>query len=460
MAAFGLTEFIHGLTYDEVPPAVTRQGKRCLIELAGFAAAGRMTRLSTIVHDYAAAHCGAGRAPAAHRLFDGRAVSRAGASFAGASTIDLLNAKEGHRLTKGHAGVALVPALVALAQTTRRLDGREVLTACIVGYEIATRTGLALHASASDYHTSGAWNATGVAAMSARVLGLSYEATRHAPGIAEYHGPRSQMMRCIDHPTIVKDASSLSALAGISAGDLAAAGFIGATALTVEAEPLAAIWAGLGARWRIQEQYFKPWPVCRWAQPAIEAVAMLMREHRVCGDEIERIQIGAFAEGARFGVALPATTEQAQYALGPPVTAMVVRGVIGVAEIVANGLMDPLIADMLARIEVAVDLLLSAECPARRRIAATLRYAPMAARGDPEEPLREAELLDKCRGLATGLGWSRRDGAEAAIFNLDAPTARADDLINLLRSGLDSVTSKHQSDSARDATSTRDEGKA
>ena len=87
----------------------------------------------------------------------------------------------------------------------------------MLGYEIATRAGMALHATARDYHTSGAWNALGCAAIGARLLGLGADATRHALGIAEYHGPRSQIMRCIDHPTMVKDGSGFGALAGVSA---------------------------------------------------------------------------------------------------------------------------------------------------------------------------------------------------------------------------------------------------
>jgi hypothetical protein len=39
-------------------------------------------------------------------------------------------------------------------------------------------------------------------------MGLDRRVTREALGIAEYHGPRSQMMRCIDHPTMVKDGES------------------------------------------------------------------------------------------------------------------------------------------------------------------------------------------------------------------------------------------------------------
>ena len=63
-----------------------------------------------------------------------------------------------------------------------QVDGAEILTALVLGYEIATRAGIALHGSVSDYHTSGAWNALGCAAVAARLLGLdaSGPATRSA----------------------------------------------------------------------------------------------------------------------------------------------------------------------------------------------------------------------------------------------------------------------------------------
>jgi hypothetical protein len=42
----------------------------------------------------------------------------------------------------------------------------------------------------------------------------------------------------------------------------------GAPALTIERDEVRDFWNDLGTRWRIREQYFKAYPVCRWAQPA------------------------------------------------------------------------------------------------------------------------------------------------------------------------------------------------
>src|SRR5436305_436110 len=104
--------------------------------------------------------------------------------------------------------------------------------------------------------------------------------TRHALGVAEYFGPRGQILRACDSPTMVKDGSGWGAHVGLAAALLARDGFTGAPALTVERDDAGPFWSDLGTRWRIGEQYFKAYPVCRWAQPAIEAALDLQRAHR------------------------------------------------------------------------------------------------------------------------------------------------------------------------------------
>jgi 2-methylcitrate dehydratase PrpD len=201
--------FVCGLAFADLPPDVLAQALRCLLDLIGVAAAGTRTRLSAIANDYAANHL-CGREGQARLLFDGRVSSVAGAAFAGAATIDAFDAHDGHALTKGHAGVAIFPALLALcdAGMANVADGREFLTSLVLGYEIATRAGIAQHATVADYHCSGSWNALGCAAVAARALRLDGERTRHALGIAEYYGPRGQMLRVTDHPTMLKDGSA------------------------------------------------------------------------------------------------------------------------------------------------------------------------------------------------------------------------------------------------------------
>ncbi len=208
-------DFVASTRFADLPPEVARMAGRCLLDLIGTAAAGTQTDLSRIINAHAARFFGPGVGERPARiLFDGRAASPVGAALAGGMTIDSFDSHDGHVLTKGHAGCAILPALAALADTLGRpTSGAEFLVSLTIGYEVAIRAGIAQHRICCDYHTSGAWNALGVAAVAGRLWGLDARHLREAVGIAEYHGPRSQMMRCIDFPTMVKDDAEKSAKA-------------------------------------------------------------------------------------------------------------------------------------------------------------------------------------------------------------------------------------------------------
>lgn len=399
--------FVHDTTLDEVPAHVVRWAQRCLLDLIGVAVAGRTTKLSAIITDHAAAHFGAG-SKSAPMLFDGRLVSPAGAALAGGMTIDAIDAHDGHKITKGHTGCHQLPALMAFTAAEDRVDPREFLADLIVGYEFATRAGISLHATVSDYHTSGAWGAVGCAALGARILGLDAQTSFEAMGIAEYHGPRSQMMRVIDHPTMLKDGSGWGAMAGVSAAYLAADGFTGAPAITVNGPTVADVWADLGQRWVIEDQYFKPHPVCRWAQPAVEAALSLRREHNIDPNSVLSIDVATFHEAARLATALPATTEHAQYSLPFPVAAAIVRGTLGPSEVTAEALTDPAIRSLSQRVRMTEDTMHNDAFPGNRYARVTVCLADGTSftsqdtepRGDPEAHLDDDEIRAKFHEFA------------------------------------------------------------
>ncbi|MCP4422218.1 MAG: MmgE/PrpD family protein, partial [Chloroflexi bacterium] len=260
-------DFIHDLTWDDIPNEVRHQAKRCLLDTIGVAIGAHRTETTRIIYDHAVRCFGGGEGKL---WFNGRSTSLPGAVLAHGMSIDSLDMHDSCRPVKGHAGVAQIPTAIGTAtlDTTGDISGKELLTTIAMAYDIAIRAGTAQHATVCDYHTSGSWNAIGCAAIVARRLGLSREETRHALGIAEYHGPRSQMMRAIDYPSMLKDGSGWGAMAGVSGGLMAASGFTGAPSITIEAENVAEYWADLGERWSLMIQYFKPYAVCYWAQAA------------------------------------------------------------------------------------------------------------------------------------------------------------------------------------------------
>jgi 2-methylcitrate dehydratase PrpD len=358
-----------------------------------------------------------------------------------ATQIDNLDGHDGYSPTKGHIGVAVVPALAALAESRPDLSGPEALASLVVGYEIAGRAGIALHATVSDYHTSGAWNGLGVAAVAARLRGLDDEQLRQALGIAEYHGPRSQMMREIATPTMLHDGSGVGALVGLSAAVLAERGFTGAPAITVEAPEAAAHWQDLGVLWQALHQYVKPYPICRWAHAAIDATRELCQAHHLTAADMRHVEVNSFHYAATLFDGMPDTTSKAQYSLRFAVATFIVHGRIGLEHISGSGLEDGAVADMLGRISVSESERHSARFPAGRWadvvITTTdgrvLASGDVHARGGPEAPLTPQEVEAKYMEFAIPvLGQGRASAIRDAIMSLNDPDSLFRDVSVLL----------------------------
>ncbi len=423
----------------DIPDAVLEHAAYLLLDTLGVAAAATPLDAGRIARETAVRLYGTSDpAMKAHVMFDGRTASMAGAAFAAGTQIDNLDAHDGYNPVKGHIGSAVVPALCTLGEQAPDLSGRDALAALVVGYEFAARAGLSLHATVSDYHTSGAWNALGVAAMGAHLRNLSAHDFRQAIGIAEYHGPRSQMMREIEHPTMLHDGSGMGAFIGISAVVLAELGFEGAPAITVEDSGVAQFWADLGTRWLTLDQYIKPYPICRWAHGPIDCAAKLRREHDLTAEQIAQVRIGTFEEASCLFPGAPQTTSQAQYSLPFSVAAMLAKGQVGVPEITGDGLTDPAVLRLLAATDVVVEERHNARFPEGRwgDVTVTLTDGRVLASGDinahggPDDPFTKGEFIDKFAGLvAPVLGAKRASTIQTAILNLTDPDARFADLL-------------------------------
>ena len=432
--------FIHDLVYSDIPEATLDNARRCLLDTIGIAAGAVGTDAGRIVRDHAAAFHGAGGTVGARMLFDGRRVAPPGAAMAGAAMIDSLDGHDGQRNTKGHMGVVVVPALLAFADEVDRGDAAEFLTRLVLGYEIGTRAGMALHATVSEYHTSGAWNALAAAAMGARALGLDGERTRHALGTAEYYGPRSQMMRCIDFPSMLKDGATMGGYVGVSAALLAQQGFTGAPAVTVEDGAVAHLWEDLGRRWRMDEQYIKYFPVCHWAHAPAEAVLSL--RDLAPAAEVEAITVYSFHNAIRLAMREPENTDDAQYSLPFCVAAALVHGRIGAAEIDGDGLRDPEVLRLSRGLRLIEDDACNARYPADLWARAellmkdgrVLRSGEFRPRGSTRVALSDADVDAKFDILAApALGTAGAAGMLQAMRGLKA-NSDVNELIDALLS--------------------------
>jgi 2-methylcitrate dehydratase PrpD len=434
-----VADFIDGAV---VPPEVMDFAALLVLDLIGVAAAGAGLPASRIARNHAARHWAAGPgAPSARLLFDGRSSSLPGAAFALAAALDNLDAHDGWQPSKGHAGAALFPALVALAEAQPALSGREALTALVIGYETAYRAAAALHATTADYHTSGAWNALGCVAIFARLRRLGRGRLREAMGIAEFHAPRSQMMREIANPSMLHDGTAWGAPTGLASALLAEEGFTGAPAALIEFDDAAFAWADLGTDWLTTAQYIKNYPVCRWAHAPIDAALALRAEHGLTEADIAAVEIDTFAYSAALFQGIPASSPVAQYSLAWPVAAALARGRVGVAEVIEASFADPAIGRLTRATTVRVDPVAETAYPTQRlgrvalvladgrRLAAPLR----SASGGPEPPPRAAEIVAKFRAFATpALGAERTAAIESAALGLTEESSNFKTLLSHL----------------------------
>jgi 2-methylcitrate dehydratase PrpD len=401
-----LTEFVTGLRPDDLPEATRRRLELLLADLAAVCVDGRPAPASRIALDYAqAVHPG----DEATTLLDGARVGALGAAWANGVLANVLDFDDGHRLTKGHPGAMVIPGALAAAQLADA-DVDELLAAIAVGYEVAIRAGIALHDRDAGYHASGAWGAIGVAATSARLLGLDAQAAEHALGLAEYHAPIALIVRSVAEPAMTKDACAWGAWLGLSSAVLAARGFTSVRPQVLDAGVL----DDLGARWHLDDVYVKPYPCCRWSQGAIRAAAEAAGDRALEADAVERVVVRTFEAADALAKVAPTTTEEAQYNLVWPVACVLARGGFGVGDVLGPW-DDPAIAAIASRIEVEVDDQLPAAFPARRladvtvrlRDGATLAAGPVEAHGEPDDPdwaqvvtAKVAAAIDGARDLS------------------------------------------------------------
>jgi len=85
--------FIHETDWNDFSRDIRHQARRCLLDTLGAGISGRGTKLSQIIHDFAASVYGG---EGAYLWLDGREVSPPGAALANGMTIDSLDIHDGH----------------------------------------------------------------------------------------------------------------------------------------------------------------------------------------------------------------------------------------------------------------------------------------------------------------------------------------------------------------------------
>lgn len=177
----------------------------------------------------------------------------------------------------------------------------------------------------------------------------------------------------------------------------------------------------------MQEQYIKPYPVCRWAQPAIAAALSLSQQQSFTTADISKVEVFTFHEGTRLFGGIPENSEQAQYGISFPVAVALMTGTIS-AQDVYSGFEKPELQAMTRKIDLLEHAPYNQVFPAERwahvkvylNDGSILESAPMEATGDPHIPLSDAAMHEKFFNLCEPV-WGTDKTAQVldCVLNLE-----------------------------------------
>jgi 2-methylcitrate dehydratase PrpD len=177
-----LAERARAVTYDALPAEVRELARQCVLDYLGVGLAGADDELAHILLDELTE---AGGAPQAAVIGHAARLPMLSAALVNGAIAHALDYDDVNLAMPGHPTVAILPALLALAEE-RKASGKAVIAAFVAGYETCCRIGMALRPGhyTRGFHATGTVGAFGAAAACAHLLGLDAEATARALGIA------------------------------------------------------------------------------------------------------------------------------------------------------------------------------------------------------------------------------------------------------------------------------------
>ncbi|HUI35507.1 MAG TPA: MmgE/PrpD family protein [Stellaceae bacterium] len=177
-----LAERACAVTYDALPESVRELARQCVLDYFAVGLAGADDELVRILLDELSE---AGGNQQAGVIGHAARLPVLSAALVNGAIAHALDYDDVHLAMPGHPSVAILPALLALAEE-RKASGKQVIAAFIAGYETCCRVGMSIRPGhyTRGFHATGTVGAFGAAAACAYLFGLDAEATGRALGIA------------------------------------------------------------------------------------------------------------------------------------------------------------------------------------------------------------------------------------------------------------------------------------
>ncbi|HEX3953469.1 MAG TPA: MmgE/PrpD family protein [Stellaceae bacterium] len=404
-----LAQFLASSRWEDLPEPVRREAVRGLLNFVGGALGGSIDEAMGLTIKVLTPFFG----PAQATFIGHRArPDMLNAAYLNGMAANVLEYDDTHLPTVMHAGAPAAPGILALAEQ-RRLTGAQLLHAFVLGLEAECRVGLSVMPNhyRRGKHITASCGIFGGAVASAKLLGLDaagmaralgHAATQSA-GLVESLG---SMSKCLGVGGAGRNglASALFAEAGFTAAEQPIEGRFGFAAANSETVDLAAITDGLGERWTMLDNAYKPYPCGVVLFPVVDACLTILARDKPPLDRIGAIQVHGHPllrertdrpniDSGRLG----------KVSLQHTVAAVFVRGRAGLAEYTDECVADPAVRALRAKVRAADDETIPPEAAVvtvRLTDGSVLMEHVRHSRGTPGRPMTDAELDAKVTELA------------------------------------------------------------
>ena len=440
-ATQSLARFITESRFEALPEALRHEGRRSILNHIGCALG--VARDPAVVTALEIMRESSGKAVAS--VYGQREkLGVMEAAFVNAIASNLLDYDDTHLRTVIHPSAPVAPAVFALAEETGA-TGAEVLHAFLLGGEVACRIGNAVSPGhyARGWHITASTGVFGAAAAAARLLRLSAEQTADALGIAaSQSGSIVENLATAAKNIGVGNAARTGILAarfaarGYRAAPLSIEGPLGwARAMGDEAQ-VKEITEGLGQRWEIARNTYKPYAAGIVFHAVIDACLELRETIGAAVTQIARVTVAGDALLLARGDRVVRNERDTRVSIHHCAGIALALGRADVADFEMPAVQDTELAALRAKVVAECDASLPRGA-ARVTIALANGSTHQAyvehPRGSAERPLSDAELAAKYRANAVLGGMTSDVQAQiAALWALDQAPSTAP-LMALLR---------------------------
>jgi 2-methylcitrate dehydratase len=429
-----LAEFASGLRYLDLAPEVVHDAKRRIVDTLGCGYGGLDSPPARIAREVADRYRGSRGAAVLGGTGEAAPELAAFANGIMVRALDFNDVNKGHR-AGGHPS-DVIPAVLAVADAYG-MSGKAALSGVVVAYQ--GYGAIPVHIKKRGWD-QGILVATGVAMGVGSMLGLSTRQLANAIALAVTPQVPLAVTRRGELSMWKNCASAATGQNAIFAALLAERGmtgpaqaFTGTHGLVEQATGPFELAVDPGDHgYRVRQSDVKCFPSCGSTQAPLSTLIELA--DGLDPDEVDAIEVRThwdtwFETGREPEKWDPRSRETADHSL-PYVMAVALRdGTVTPASFSAEAIADPSLRDVMRRITVTEDPALTALRPAETlsdivvttRSGRTLEARTGVPKGDHRNPLSDAELDRKFRGMAEQVGTPRDCSSVLdALWTLDS----------------------------------------